>query len=196
MSESPRGVQVLAAGTQRGACDAERDRRDGRRWSDPPYRVQARVEVRVPANVTLRLCTVNGPASVTGVAGGVHVSAVNGPITASEIGGDVRLKTVNGNIDADVRARPGRPWDLATVNGNVLLRMPTDAAADLRLKTMHGGIYTDFETTELPATAPTVEQRGNLRVLRSNRSVGVRIGAGGPTVTIETVNGNVRVQRR
>lgn len=200
-TETAQGVTIRASGELAGACDERRERQwDGER----PYRVESRVEIRVPANVAVRLCDVNGSATVTGVLGGVHVTTVNGAIDVSGVNGPVTLKTVNGGITADTRSRPDRPWSMQTVNGQVRLMLPADASADLRMKTMHGGLYTDFATTALPAdadgttapVAPVVEQRGGRRLYRANRGLGIRIGKGGPVVTLETVNGDIRVQQR
>jgi hypothetical protein len=58
---------------------------------------------------------------------------------------------------------------------------------------MNGGLFTDFETTALPQTAATAERRGNRFVYRSNRTVSVRVGSGGPELSFETLNGDVRV---
>lgn len=202
MSESGQGISVRAAGELSGGCDDRRERGGGtrNRWSDAGYRVETPVEVRLPANVELRLCTVNGPATVSNIDGMVKVNAVNGQVEARDIGGAVDLQTVNGAITADVRARPERPWSLQTVNGDITLRMPSDTSADLRLKTLHGELLTNFDTTVMPspsaATADSDARRGGRRVYRSNRTLGVRIGQGGPELALETFNGSVRVERR
>lgn len=196
-SETAQGVAIRASGELAGACDGPRERRwDGER----PYRIESRIEIRLPANVALRLCDVNGAASVSGVLGGVHVTTVNGALDAKDVNGPVVLKTVNGGITADIRSRPDRPWTLQTVNGQVRVTLPADTSADLRMKTLHGGLYTDFATVALPpgsggAAGVEVEQHGSTRIYRGNRGLGVRIGSGGPVVTLETVNGDIRVQK-
>lgn len=76
------------------------------------------------------------------------------------------------------------------------LRLPADASADLRVRTRNGDVLTDFDTTPLAPETSTLESRGTMRVIRSSRTVGARIGQGGPEVSIETINGFVRVQKR
>jgi hypothetical protein len=73
---------------------------------------------------------------------------------------------------------------------------PEPFSADLRLKTFNGGLYTDFDVQPLPRPASGSGQRRNGQfVYRSNDYALVRAGRGGPELTFETLNGDVRVRR-
>ena len=85
---------------------------------------------------------------------------------------------------------------LKTVNGDVTATFPPTLSADLRLKTFHGGLFTDFDVTPVaarPTAAP--ERRDGRFVYRSGGFTLVRAGRGGPEITLETLNGDVRVVR-
>jgi hypothetical protein len=81
------------------------------------------------------------------------------------------------------------------VNGRIDATMPATLAADLRLRTLHGELLTNFDTTATPAPAASSERRNGRYVYRSNRFTSVRIGTGGPELTFETLNGDVRVRK-
>jgi DUF4097 and DUF4098 domain-containing protein YvlB len=69
-----------------------------------------------------------------------------------------------------------------TVNGSIILDLPTALSADVRASTVNGEISTDFPL--------------NVTGRISRRSVTGTIGSGGRRLDLETVNGTVRLQRR
>jgi DUF4097 and DUF4098 domain-containing protein YvlB len=102
---------------------------------------------------------------------------------------------VNGDIDATFSAAPKDASGFKTVNGRVNVTLPGSLSADLRLRTMNGGLYTDFDTTPLP-TAFTTERRNGRLMYRANRYAAVRVGQGGPELTFETLNGDVQIRKQ
>ncbi|NOT43194.1 MAG: DUF4097 family beta strand repeat protein [Acidobacteria bacterium] len=160
-------------------------------------RVTADVVVRVPRGTALRLCTVNGEnIRVQGTAGTFEVQNVNGPVTMTGITGAGEARTVNGPLSIAFAAAPTGPSAFTTVNGDVDLTLPASTAADLHLTTFSGDVFTDFDTTVLPtASAASDRRRNGTFSYRSDRRTSVRIGGGGPALTADTLNGDVRVHR-
>lgn len=65
------------------------------------------------------------------------------------------------------------------------------------MKTLNGGLFTDFEVQ--PQSVPVgiiTEKHGGLSVVRTSGFTTVRAGKGGPDLTLESLNGDVRVLRR
>ena len=151
----------------------------------------------MPRDVRVRLCTVNGDiVSVTGVTGDFDVSNVNGKVALSGMGGSGSATTVNGGIEASFTASPKGESRFKTVNGTIETTFPRDLAADLQLKTFNGGLFTDFDTTSLPVDVERAERAGRPRyVYRQRGFTKVRVGAGGPLLTFDTLNGDVRIKR-
>jgi DUF4097 and DUF4098 domain-containing protein YvlB len=151
----------------------------------------------VPSDVRVRLCTVNGgTVTVTGVKGDFDVSNVNGKVVLNDVGGSGRANTVNGDIQGSFTAAPKDESQFKTVNGTISVTFPRTLSADLSLKTFNGGLFTDFDTTVLPAEAERVERQGRPKyVYRQRGFTKVRVGAGGPLLTFDTLNGDVRIQR-
>ncbi len=179
---------------ERCGCHVERD--DPRRWRRDDDRGSVDLELRVPRDTALTVCAINhGEVTVDGMAGHFDVSNVNGAVSLSDMRGSGSATTVNGDVTVGFAAAPQSASSFKTVNGDIEVRLPRTLAADLRLKTMNGGLFTDFDVTALPAPTATVERRNGRFVYRSNRFASVRVGGGGPELTFEGLNSEIRVLR-
>jgi hypothetical protein len=168
----------------------------GRPWRDEDRVGSVDLELRVPRDAELTVCAINhGEVTVAGMSGDFDVSNVNGPVHLSDMRGSGTATTVNGDVTASFAESPRSPSSFKTVNGDIEAHFPSDLAADLRLKTMNGGLFTDFDVTATPAAALTVERRDGRYVYRSNRFASVRVGHGGPELTFEGLNSEIRVLR-
>jgi hypothetical protein len=165
--------------------------------SRPRYEVSFDAEVQVPRTVNLRLCTINGgDVRVEGTAGDFEVSNVNGQIDMEQVAGSGSARTVNGPVTVSFTENPREASVFHTVNGNVVVRFQDGLAADLKMKTFNGGLFTDFDVQPLAQAATgQTERRGGRFVYRGNDFTTVRAGGGGPEHTFETLNGNVRALR-
>ena len=63
------------------------------------------------------------------------------------------------------------------------------------MKTFNGEVFSDFRVRQLPARAPSSETRGGKRVYKTDGFTGLRVGAGGPEIEFDTLNGNIRILR-
>lgn len=193
--KAPRiGATVIDANRQ--VCGERSDDRD-REWRRPHYEVRFDFTIRVPRDTALRLCTVNGgDVIVSGTRGDFDVDNVNGLIEMRGVAGSGQAHTVNGPVTVTFTANPKQTSSFKTVNGNVDVSFPPGLAADFAMKTMNGGLFTDFDAQPLPARVSAAGERQNGRfVYRANELTRVRVGAGGPEITFETLNGNVRARR-
>jgi hypothetical protein len=163
---------------------------------DIDYVVQFDFRIRVPRNTAVELKTVNkGHVRVSGVTGGFNLRNVNGRIEATDVSGAARAHTVNGPVRVTFTQNPREPASFKTVNGEIELGFQPGLAADFRMKTLNGDAWSDFEFTNVPIT-PEVSRDGGGFVWRKNRTTGVRVGAGGPEINIETLNGPIRLINR
>ena len=105
------------------------------------------------------------------------------------------LQTVNGRTSVSFRESPRAASDFKTVNGVIDASFPPNFSADLRLRTVNGQAYTDFEATALPPAAQTGERVNGKFVYRFNQTRNVRVGSGGPDLSFETVNGDIRIKK-
>lgn len=196
-SENAAVVSAIVRIRNEGTCGEEFH--DGPWYRpDPGYRVRLDFTVRVPVDTHLQLCTINrGDVTVTGTHGDFSVRSVNGPITMTDVAGAGEAVTVNGSVHVSFVSAPQAASRFKTINGNVVVSFPDRLAADLRMKSFNGGLYTDFDVQRLPAEPlHTVEKQGGMSVYRTNGFTAVRVGNGGPELTLDTLNGDVRVLRR
>jgi DUF4097 and DUF4098 domain-containing protein YvlB len=182
---------------RRGHVCGEPSNERGDRWDRVRYHVKFDFTIRVPRDVELRLCTINGgDIDVEGTQGDFEVDNVNGLIAMRRVAGSGRAHTVNGPVTVAFTANPERESSFKTVNGNVDVTFRDGLAADFSMKTLNGGLFTDFDAQPLASTAPAAGDRRNGRfVYRANQFTRVRVGSGGPQMTFETLNGNVRARR-
>ena len=172
-------------------------RRDDRvRWDDHlGYRVSYDFEIEVPRRTDLDLRTIDGGRiDVRGVTGEIVAHNVNGSIEMRDIAGAGLVKTVNGGIELGFAERPTGNWKLETVNGDLDTTFPSDLSADLAFKTFNGEVYTDFDYQTRPLGQSVERHDGRFRV--ESRGFGVRIGAGGPEIAFESLNGDILVRNQ
>jgi len=138
--------------------------------------------IHVPARVLLgSVQTVNGSVVVRGVQGGGELRSVNGDVDVLDSAGRFSAKTTNGNLHVQLRQlQDGGPMNIETVNGSVILGLPSNARADLKILSMNG----DF-SSELPVTSTA----GTL----ASRTFRARLGRGGSPISVRTVNGGIRL---
>lgn len=167
-------VRVQAAG---GTVRAEGpDSRDRREWS-------VSYEIFAPRRIDLDLRSVNGGIDVKGIAGDLELRTTNGGISLDGVAGDVRAHTVNGGVNVELAGNgwSGDGLDLRTTNGGIALAVPANFSARLVASTVHGNVSTDFPVTV----------QG-----RIGRRLEAVLGNGGPTVSLATTNGGIRIRQR
>ncbi len=169
----------------------------GRHWhGDRDYQVRYDFRVETPPGTELKLGTVDGDMSVRNTSGDFDVNNVNGGIEMADIAGSGSAHTVNGKVKASFAKNPAGNASFKSINGEIAITFQPGLSADVRLKTMNGEAWTDFDTTALPAEVAATEHSGARFVFRRDRSTSVRIGSGGPSITLDTLNGNIYVLKR
>ena len=155
--------------------------RDDDSWSSVSH------EVYAPRGTDFELNATNGPVSVYDHDGTIRVSATNGPIHATNLSGDVRLEATNGPVDVELDGPTWRGAGLAVQahNGPVTLGVPRDYSARVRASTEMGRIST--EGVRLDETS---RDRGRY----TGDALEGQLGRGGPTLSLEAVNGPVRLR--
>jgi hypothetical protein len=144
--------------------------------------VAVEYHVHVPFRVLLgNVETVNGSVIVRGVDGSGALRSVNGNVEVTNSTGRFSEKTTNGNVRLELRQlSDGGPMNLETVNGSVILGLPSTARADLKVLSMNGDVY-----SELPVTS-TAGSPGA-------RAYQAKLGAGGGQISVRTINGGIRL---
>ena len=127
--------------------------------SDSPNRAIT-FEIEAPARTNLKLSTVNGgEILVENIEGDLEVSNVNGSVTLNGVAGSVMAGTTNGSVRATLtRVTDAREMAFTSLNGTVDVTLPPTTKANLRLRSDHGDVYSDFDVQLAPSSAPVVEE--------------------------------------
>ncbi len=160
-----------------------------------------RVELIVPRNLTADVHTGDGNITAQGLAGELRFATGDGNIDADSLDGVLSARTGDGNLTvrgrfdrlelhtndgslnatAEAGSKPTGPWRIGTGDGDAVLRVPGNFAADLDLSTGDGSI-----SVKLPATRSGFE--------RSEHSFRGRLNGGGPQVRVSTGDGSIHLE--
>jgi DUF4097 and DUF4098 domain-containing protein YvlB len=160
-----------------------------------------RVELRVPETTRAHIHTSDGSIEAEHLRGSADFFTSDGSVKAHALDGSVDIHTGDGSIDLrgrfdrvalrtsdgsiDFRAEPGSklaaPWRLESGDGSVTLHVLSDLAADIDIHTGDGSLHCD-----LPLTVTSVESEHSLRG---------RLNGGGPSLSIRTGDGSVKVEK-
>lgn len=106
----------------------------------------------VPRNTAINVSSNWGGNDITctDIDGDLDIKCQNGEVRLDGVGGGVLVETMNGEIRANIRElHDNKPLSFTSMHGNVALRLPTTAKANVRLRTQNGSVLTDFEETAL-----------------------------------------------
>ena len=138
----------------------------------------------VPQGAALRLERSSGPVTVDGVRGALTVRHEDGPVTLRGTGGAVDVEIQNGDLEVQAASLPADGTvRLRTANGDVTLRLPPDASAQIGAQTSVGAL----RTQGLALTEERFSPQG------AGGRYEARLGAGATTVELRTENGSVLV---
>jgi DUF4097 and DUF4098 domain-containing protein YvlB len=95
---------------------------------------------------------------------------------------------------------PDKAMGFSTMNGDVDVTLPADIKANVKMKTDHGDMFTDFDIkVDASAQSPQVDDRrksgGRYRV-RFDRGTTGSINGGGPEIQFTTFNGNILIHKK
>jgi hypothetical protein len=141
--------------------------------------VEYTIRVQHGAHVE-HLGTVNGTLKIAGVESVQDLHTVNGNIEVYEGGGSVHAHTTNGNVHLEVsHVLDEKGLAAETTNGSVLLAVPQDTHANLEARSLNGNFYSELPLA-LESTLRPREMRG-------------KVGGGGATIRLNTVNGGIQI---
>ncbi|MCX6952339.1 MAG: DUF4097 family beta strand repeat-containing protein [Verrucomicrobia bacterium] len=91
-----------------------------------------------------------GDIACNDISGDLEIKNTNGSVRLDGIRGGVLVETMNGDIRANIaELRDGKPLSFTSMNSEIVLRVPNEAKASVRLRTQNGSVLTDFDETAL-----------------------------------------------
>jgi len=154
--------------------------------------IEGRTEVKgVTGDTTLvrltgpvRADTVSGNLEAQALRGDLRFNSVSGDLTVVEAGSSVKADSVSGSMIVDIDSA-SRPTDivLANVSGEIAIRLPHPADAQVEANTASGSVSNAFEDLRVSG------QWGAKRITG-------RLGAGSGSLKATTVSGSIALLRR
>jgi hypothetical protein len=154
-------------------------------WFGGDNRASVDYYVTLPATITLNSVeSVNGEIVIEGVTAKVKAETINGSIEASGLAGDAHFESVNGEIEARFVKFDGHQRAKAdTVNGSITIRLPDDADCSVTAESLNGNMRGgDFDLEVNKGRFVGRDMNGD-------------IGEGSGRLSLDSVNGSIRVTR-
>ncbi|HLH19396.1 MAG TPA: DUF4097 family beta strand repeat-containing protein [Bryobacteraceae bacterium] len=144
------------------------------------------IVVTVPVASTVQLKSAHGPIRVEGVHGEVDASSTNGAVDLINISGTIVADTTNGPIHATMqRVDPSKPMSFSSTNGEINVALPADVKANVKMRTVNGSVWSDFE----------IKLAGGTTVTRGGTMSGT-INGGGVPASFTTINGRISIRKQ
>jgi hypothetical protein len=155
---------------------------------------QIHFTVRVPAGVKFASRIVAGDVNATGLRSAVDVATVSGDVEVSTTG-TARAATVSGDVQATFGETDGEDMDFASVSGNVTLRLAGNVGAEVSAHTLSGEIASDFDLRVRGKDGDEDDDDDGRFHIEIGSEASGTIGRGGPRLSVNTVSGNIRLER-
>ncbi len=158
------------------------------------YEVVFDIDIEVPRTARLVISTVNGgDVRIQKTAGDFDIKNVNGGISMTDVDGSGEVDTVNGPVTVRFAQNPPGPTHFKSINGELNVYFQPGFAGNLQFKTMNGEVFTDFDVAQRAGMPVQPERRDGKFVYRSSGFRAGRVGNGGPDLSFETLNGNIKL---
>lgn len=148
----PDGMRVLSSGASFSLSEADNIMvldYGTHGWSE-----QAQFLITVPHDTQLDIeVNIGGEILITDMSGDVFIKNLNGEIALKNHRGGAIIESMNGEILADLaELREDHPLSFTSMNGEIAVQLPEDAAANVRFRTQNGTILTNFDDEALVTT--------------------------------------------
>jgi len=153
-------------------------------------RVQGRVQGHTSGG-NMEIYAVTGDVDISTSGGDLDLREIQGSLTGKTSGGDVRAEVANGG-------KLRGPIRLTTSGGEVELRLPSNVQASVSavIRVDHPMLLQEYEIrSDFKLKIEEVEGDGGRRGRHQIRATG-DLNGGGPLIELETVNGDIRIERQ
>ncbi|MDP1571300.1 MAG: DUF4097 family beta strand repeat-containing protein [Vicinamibacterales bacterium] len=160
----------------------EANRRPGRsRDNENNNVVETDFEIEVPRQYNLDLTTFSAPVVASGISGRHEIGGFSSSVRLTDVTGPIEARTFSGTIRIEAREwRDGDALDVKTFSGDIELRLPEGARADLEFNSFSGDLTSDL---------PLVLQS------RRGRNVRASMNGGGTRMELRTFSGDATIRR-
>lgn len=165
---------------------------NGNEWVvEKASRKDIHYSVKVPKQVRVKYEETNyqsGDVMIMNHEGDLEISCKSGDIRAENISGSVVMNTVSGDINLVFNGlKQEKPCSIKAISGDVDITMPASAKANLKLRSVSGEAYSNFDI-EFP-------QKENVHRIGGGNIDG-KIGGGGVEFSINAISGDIYLRKK
>ena len=154
-------------------------------WRGKDRHSEVVYHLSVPNNANLHgIELVNGDLNIAGVTGRLEAELVNGELKSDGLTSDTKISVVNGDIELTFKNLDNaKRVDLESVNGSIIVSLPSDASAKISAETVSGRISNEFGLKVNKGQWVGSDMSGT-------------IGDGKVVIDMENVNGKIWLKRQ
>jgi hypothetical protein len=103
-------------------------------------------DLSVPNDVFLKdISLINGDLNISGVTGKLNADLINGELKSDGMTSSTKINMINGNMDITFESlENAHKIKLESINGAIIVRIPSDANVKVAAETISGNISNDF----------------------------------------------------
>ena len=153
-------------------------------------RKDATYTIRVPRNTAVLYNQTNwngGDLHMHDLSGDLEVNMKTGDMKLVNVAGPVVANSVSGDITVRYAPMRSGPSSISAVSGDVDVTMPANSKATLKLRSISGEIYTDFDLV-LPKNLNDMHNIGG-------QVVDGTVNGGGTVVSLKAISGDIYVRK-
>ncbi|GAB3327652.1 hypothetical protein GCM10027299_28570 [Larkinella ripae] len=149
--------------------------------------------LRVPRKASILIRQVNwrnGSVTISNVDGDLEIKTTNSPITLKNVSGPVVANTTHGEVNVVfANLSQEKPTSITTISGDVDVTLPANAKTNMKLRSIDGEMYTDFDLGLKSA-------RDGLSKVGGARNIEGSTNGGGVEIQLNTIGSNIYIRKQ
>lgn len=122
----------------------------------------------------------------------LDIKTMNEDINLANVTGPMVLYSTNGDIGVDfATVNQNSPISITAINGEIEIKLPTNTPANLKLGTINGEIFTNFD---IAFDKPKGKE--GLSYIGGGSNMDGKINNGGVEITLKTINDNIYLRKK
>jgi hypothetical protein len=156
-------------------------------------RKDGKYTIRLPKNVALLFQETNwqsSKVSVTGMDGDLEIRTNGADINLSNVTGPIVANSTSGNVNAVFSGlNQSKPTAISSISGEIDITLPAATKSDMKLRSINGEIYTDFDLG-------VKSSKGGLSKIGGGSNIEGTTNGGGVEIQLNTISSNIYIRKK
>ncbi|MEN8119386.1 MAG: DUF4097 family beta strand repeat-containing protein [Bacteroidota bacterium] len=132
----------------------------------------------------------NGDLKITGLNSDLELDVKNSDIKLKEVTGPTVISSLSGDIDIIfAKVKQTSPFSIKGISGDIDISLPINTPADLELRSMNGGVYSDFDLN-------VVDKDDRDPYIVSSPKIFTKLNKGGVKIYVKAISGNIYLRKK